>query len=56
MAKYLVSFTQEQWYDLEINADSEDDALAMFHSGFWDWEDAVLTGEETQDSIEVEAI
>lgn len=54
MAKYLVSFTQEQWYTVEINANSEEDAREVFWSGYWDWESARLVGEETQDGIDIE--
>jgi hypothetical protein len=43
MAKYLVSWTEEDWYKMEIEADSIDDAFDNFLAGDYDRKQAILT-------------
>jgi hypothetical protein len=43
MTKYVVSWTEEDWYRVEIEADSYDDALDKFHAGDYDRQQAILT-------------
>ena len=43
MPKYLVSWTEEDWYKMEIEADSIDDAFDNFLAGDYDRKQAILT-------------
>ena len=56
MPKYLISFTEEDWYNITIEADSYEDAKEKFWQGDFDYEDVVHTGTEIQESIDIEAI
>jgi hypothetical protein len=54
MGNYVISWTEESWYRMNITADSAEEALDMFHSGDVDYSGAVNTGNELQDSVTVE--
>ena len=56
MPKYLIAWTEEDWYNLVIDAPSKMVALDMFYNREYDSEDIVFVGNELQDSIEVEEI
>ena len=56
MPKYLISWTEESWYQVDIDADSKEQALDIFHEGDYDREGIINTGWEMQDSIECEEI
>ena len=56
MTKYLISWTEETWYNLEIEAADKMEALDKFHNNEYDSEDAVFIGSELQDSVEIEEI
>ena len=56
MPKYLISWTEEDWYEVVIEADSRKAALDIRHNQAYDMEDIVHTGSELQDSIECEEI
>jgi hypothetical protein len=56
MPKYLVSWTEEDWYNITIEADSPRAALDMFYDREYDMEDIIHTGTELQDSVTVEAV
>jgi hypothetical protein len=56
MAKYLISFTEEDWYNITIEADSLEEAKDKFWSHDFDLEDIVHTGTEIQESIDVEEV
>lgn len=56
MAKFLVAWTEEDWYNLEIEADSKDEALDKFYSQEYNYDDIRHIGSELQDSVEVEEI
>lgn len=54
MPKYKVSWTEEQWYEANIEADSEDEAREMILSGDFQWPNPYNW--EIQDSVDVEEI
>ena len=56
MAKYLISWTEEEWYQVSIEADAKDKALDMFFSREFDEHTVVYLGGELQDSVEIEEI
>jgi hypothetical protein len=56
MPKYEIQWTDELWYRLTVEAESEDDALDKFHSNKYDLGDADLFGSELQDSVYVEEV
>lgn len=54
MAKYLISWEESVWYDLEIEAESYSDALDKFGANEYDREDVTFVGQEIiADTIEV---
>lgn len=53
MGKYVVQWTEEDWYEVLIDADSADDALNSFNSGSFDRGSARHVGCELQDSVAV---
>jgi len=55
MAKYRVKYVYEQWYDVDIEAESEEQALDIFHSADFKGE-PWLVGGEIQDSVQVEEL
>ena len=55
MPKYRVKYVYEQWYDLDVEATSKEEALDIFHAGTFK-EDPRLVGGEVQDSIVVEEV
>jgi hypothetical protein len=56
MPKYLISFTEEDWYNITIEAESEEEAKDKFWRGDFDYEDTVHTGTEIQESIDIEQV
>jgi hypothetical protein len=56
MSKYLISFTEEEWYNITIEADSATQAMGMFWAHDFNLEDIVHTGTEIQESIDIEAV
>ena len=54
MPRYLISFTEEDWYNITIEADSFEDAREKFWQGDFDHEDVKHTGTEIQESIDIE--
>jgi hypothetical protein len=56
MAKYLISFTEEDWYNITIEADSLEEAKDKFWSQDYDHEDIRHTGTEIQEDIDVEEV
>ncbi len=52
MAKYRVKYVYEQWYDVDIEAESEEQALDIFHSADFQGE-PYLVGGELQDSVQI---
>lgn len=55
MAKYLVSWSEINWHNLVIEAESKDEAKEILLSGDFDVEDVRnIGGEENYGSIDVE--
>jgi hypothetical protein len=54
--KFLISFTEEDWYNITIEADSLEEAKELFWSGEFDNEDIRHTGTEIQEDIDVEEV
>ena len=54
MPKYVISYTTEDWWKLEVEADNMDQAMYKFHSGEYNHADALLTeGGYLQDSVDI---
>ena len=53
MAKYRISWTEELWYRMDVEASSVEDALDKFHAGDYDFDEATNTGVELQDSVDI---
>jgi len=56
MPKYMISFTEEEWYNITIQADSFEEAKEKFWAQDFDLEDIVHTGTEIQESIDMEEV
>jgi len=57
MAKFRFRYTTEDWWRLDVEADSIDEAMQKFHLGWWKHDDATLIeGGYLQESVEVEEI
>ena len=55
MTKYIISYTTEDWWKMEVEADSQEDAYDKFMSGVYNHvADAILTESGfLQDSIDI---
>lgn len=56
MPKYLISYSEEDWYNTTIEADSHKDALDKFWSGDWDFENRVHFGTQIQEDLDIEEL
>jgi hypothetical protein len=56
MPKYLVSWKEEDWYNVIIEADSAYEAQDKFWGREYDPEDIVHTGAEVSESIDIEEV
>ena len=57
MPKYRISWEESAWMDLEIEADSKQEALDKFHANDYDREDLATVGQEwIPDSIDIEEL
>jgi hypothetical protein len=56
VSKYLISFTEEEWYNITIEADSFEEAKDKFWSHDFDQEDIRHTGTEIQESLDIEQV
>lgn len=56
MPTYRIEWTEETWNRLEIEAETEEEALELFHMGEFDYQAVKITGGEIQDSIEIEEV
>lgn len=54
MPKYIIKYQKEIWFDLPVEAESEKQALEMFHAGEVEFGDAEEVGQEIQENILVE--
>lgn len=51
MAKFQVSYTVEDWYHVDIEADSAREAIEKFYAGDFDDDNKVFDGGILQDSV-----
>lgn len=57
MPKYRFRYTTEDWWRMDVEAESLDDALQKFHTGWWKHDEAMLIESGyLQESVEVEEI
>ena len=56
MPKYLISWTEEDWYKVVIEADSATEAMGKFQDHDFDPEDVRHTNTEIQDGIDIEQV
>lgn len=56
MSKYLISFTEEDWYNITIEANSFEEAQDKFWATDYNFEDVIHTGTEVQESIDMEEV
>ena len=57
MPKYLVSWEQSHWMNVEIEADNEDEAIDKFHDMEYDWDMVEETGVDMiENSLSVEEL
>jgi hypothetical protein len=54
MGKFTVHWTIEEWYRVDIEADSRDEALEIFYAQSYLDGDVKHVGSELQDSVTVE--
>jgi len=56
MTKYLISWTEEIWQNVVIDADSEQEAMDKFWSVNFDTESVKIFGGEVQEGVDVEEV
>jgi len=56
MPKYRVKYVYERWYDLDVEAESEDKAWEMFYEGGYEIEPRLVGGELQADPIIEEVV
>lgn len=54
MPIYRIEWTEEVWNRLEIEAETEEEALDNFYMGEFDYQAVKITGGEIQDSVQIE--
>jgi cytoplasmic iron level regulating protein YaaA (DUF328/UPF0246 family) len=53
MGKFVVHWTVEEWYRVDIEAETREEALEIFHGQAYNDLDVKCIGAELQDSVEV---
>ena len=53
MTKYLISWTEEVWQNVVIEAESKEQVRELFYSGEFDMDTVKVTGGEIQDGIAI---
>jgi hypothetical protein len=54
MPKFRISYTTEDWWRLDVEANTIDEAMEKFHTGWWKHDDAaMIEGGYLQDSVEI---
>lgn len=58
MPKYRIKYVYERWYDLDLEAENEEEVERLFYSGDYELSgiEPRLMGEELQDSIQIEEL
>jgi len=55
MPKFKIKYVYERWYDLELEAEDEYQAMEIFHAGHFDAEPKMVGG-FVQDSIVIQEV
>lgn len=53
MAKFVIEYTEERWFSIEIEADSEEEASEKFWTGECDFGNAYQFGGEIHQDITI---
>lgn len=53
MKTYTIKYTMENWYEVKVTAEDEEQAREIFFAGNFD-DDPLLFGQELQDGIDIE--
>jgi len=53
MDKYVVSWTEEIWQKVIIEAESKEEARELFYSGEFNIDSVKVTGGEIQDGVDI---
>ena len=53
MPKYRISWTEEMWYRMDVEAESSEEARDKFHAGEYDFDLATNTHVELEDSVDI---
>ena len=53
MPKFIIEWTEELWYSMEVEGDSREQVLDDFHDGVYDMSNAKNYHAEMQDSVTV---
>ena len=56
MTKYLISWTEEVWQRVVIEAESREQVRELFFSGDFDMDTVQVTGGEIQDGVDIEEL
>lgn len=56
MPKYRINYTMERWYRVDVDADSEQEALSKFHNNEHTDPEPTGYGDVLQDSVEIEEV
>lgn len=57
MPKFRISYTTEDWWNLYVDADSYEDAIAKFHNNEYNLNAAFLTeAGYLQDSVDIQEV
>lgn len=56
MTRYLVSWTEEVWQNVVIEAESKEQVEELFYYGDFDMDTVKITGGEIQDGIDIEEV
>lgn len=53
MKQFVITYTEQAYYEMEVEAESMEEALDAFHAGEYDYGLARQVGVELEDSVEI---
>lgn len=53
MKQFVITYTEQAYYEMEVEAESMEEALDAFHAGAYDYALAHQVGVELEDSVEI---
>lgn len=56
MKQFVIKYTEQAYYEMEVEAESMEEALDTFHAGDYDYDLARQVGVELEDSVEIEEV